>query len=70
MTVLTLRGDLTRPLTNAEVDNNFAALNAGKAEKSNNLSDLASASDARTNLSVYSKLEADANAMAIAIALG
>lgn len=70
MTAVTLRGDLNRPLTNAEVDGNFSALNTGKADKAANLSDLASASDARTNLSVYSKLEADANAMAIAIALG
>jgi hypothetical protein len=38
------------PLTNAEIDNNFISLNAGKAEVSNNLSDLASASTARTNL--------------------
>ena len=38
------------PLTNTEIDNNFISLNAGKAEVSNNLSDLASASTARTNL--------------------
>jgi hypothetical protein len=38
------------PLTNAEIDNNFISLNAGKAEVSNNLSDLASAPTARTNL--------------------
>jgi hypothetical protein len=38
------------PLTNAEIDNNFISLNAGKAEISNNLSDLASAPTARTNL--------------------
>ena len=70
MTAVTLRGDLNRPLTNAELDNNFSSLNAGKADKAANLSDLASAVDARANLSVYSKAEADANAMAIAIALG
>ena len=46
-------GGVTRknlPLTNAEIDNNFISLNSGKAEVSNNLSDLASASTARTNL--------------------
>ena len=63
MAAVTLRGDLNRPLSNAEVDGNFSALNTGKADKAANLSDLASAVDARTNLSVYSKLEADANAL-------
>jgi hypothetical protein len=46
-------GGVTRknlPLTNAEIDNNFISLNAGKAEVTNNLSDLTSASTARTNL--------------------
>jgi hypothetical protein len=38
------------PLTNAEIDNNFIALNNGKLETTNNLSDLGSASTARTNL--------------------
>jgi hypothetical protein len=42
------------PLTNAEIDNNFISLNAGKAEVSNNLSDLASAATARTNLELGS----------------
>jgi hypothetical protein len=38
------------PLTNAEIDNNFINLNNNKLEVSNNLSDVASASTARTNL--------------------
>ena len=42
------------PLTNSEIDNNFISLNAGKAEVSNNLSDLTSASTARTNLGLGS----------------
>jgi hypothetical protein len=46
-------GGVTRknlPLTNAEIDNNFISLNSGKLETSNNLSDLTSTSNARTNL--------------------
>jgi hypothetical protein len=38
------------PLTNAEIDNNFINLNNNKLETSNNLSDVASVSTARTNL--------------------
>ena len=70
MSNVNLRGDLARPLTNAELDVNFSNLNADKMEKAQNLADLADAVQARTNLGVYSKAEADANAMAIAIALG
>ena len=46
-------GGVTRknlPLTNAEIDTNFINLNNGKLETSNNLSDLSSNSNARTNL--------------------
>ena len=70
MSNLNLRGALARPLTNAEMDSNFSALNTDKMEKTANLADLASAATARANLGVYSKAEDDANAMAIAIALG
>jgi hypothetical protein len=38
------------PLTNAEIDTNFINLNNNKLENSNNLSDVASVSTARTNL--------------------
>lgn len=46
-------GGVTRkdlPLTNTEIDNNFINLNNNKLENSNNLSDLSSASAARSNL--------------------
>jgi hypothetical protein len=70
MSSITLRNTKGSPLTNTEVDNNFSNLNTDKMEKSNNLSDLASASTARTNLSVYSTSEVDSQAIAMAIALG
>jgi hypothetical protein len=70
MSTITLRNTKGSPLTNTEVDNNFSNLNTDKMEKSNNLSDLASASTARTNLSVYSTSEVDSQAIAMAIALG
>lgn len=38
------------PLTNTEIDNNFINLNTGKLESASNLSDLANAATARTNL--------------------
>jgi hypothetical protein len=38
------------PLTNSEIDNNFINLNNNKLETSNNLSDVASVSTARSNL--------------------
>lgn len=70
MSTITLRNIKGSPLTNTEVDDNFSALNTDKMEKSNNLSDVASASTARSNLSVPSVQEAQDYATAMAIALG
>ena len=61
------------PLSNTEVDNNFINLNTevvSKLASASNLSDLASASTARTNLSVDSSTQVTAKAVAMAIALG
>jgi hypothetical protein len=70
MSQVTLRNVKGSPLTNAEVDANFSNLNTDKSEKSANLSDLTSASTARSNLGVYSSAEVDNQAIAMAIALG
>ena len=70
MSTITTRSGKGSPLTNTEVDNNFTNLNTDKMEKSNNLSDLASASTARTNLDVKSAAEVVSEAQAAAIALG
>jgi hypothetical protein len=70
MSTITLRNTKGSPLTNTEVDNNFSNLNTDKMEKSSNLSDLSSASTARTNLGVYSASEVDSQVIAFAIALG
>ena len=70
MSTVTLRNTKGSPLTNAEVDANFSNLNSDKMEKSSNLSDVSSASSARTNLDVYSKEETTSEAIAMAIALG
>ena len=50
MTSITTRAGKGTPLTHTEVDDNFTNLNADKLETSNNLSDVSSASAARTNL--------------------
>jgi len=70
MSQVTLRNVKGSPLTNAEVDANFSNLNTDKSEKAANLSDLTSASTARSNLGVYSSAEVDNQAIAMAIALG
>jgi len=61
------------PLSNTEVDNNFINLNTEATSKlaiASNLSDLQSASTARTNLGVDSSTQSLAKAVAMAIALG
>jgi hypothetical protein len=70
MSTITLRSVKGTPLTNTEVDNNFSNLNTDKMEKSSNLNDLADKPTARSNLNVYSVAEVDAQAVAMAIALG
>ena len=50
MSTITTRTSKGSPLTNTELDANFNNLNNDKSEKANNLSDLTSASTARTNL--------------------
>lgn len=70
MSAITSRATKGTPLTNDEVDANFANLNADKMAKASNLADVTDVPTARTNLSVYSKSEADSQAIAMAIALG
>ena len=70
MSAITSRATKGTPLTNDEVDANFANLNADKMAKASNLADLADAPTARSNLGVYSKSEVDSQAIAMAIALG
>jgi hypothetical protein len=70
MSTITSRATKGAPLTNNEVDANFANLNADKTEKSANLSDLADKPTARSNLGVLSVQQAQDYATAMAIALG
>ncbi len=70
MSTVVLRNTKGSPLTNTEVDSNFSNLDTDKMEKESDLSDLANAVTARSNLSVYSVTEADSQAIAMAIALG
>lgn len=70
MSTITSRAGKGSPLTNDEVDANFANLNADKMAKDSNLSDLADVPTARTNLGVYSTSQVDSQAIAMAIALG
>jgi len=70
MSTIVNRASKGSPLTNNEVDTNFSNLNTDKAEKSSNLSDLVSASTARSNLGVSSTAAALDEAIAMSIALG
>lgn len=77
MASITTRAGKGSPLTNNEVDANFNNLNSGKLETTNNLSDLTSASTARTNLGLGTAATAASTdfdpagtAVALAIALG
>lgn len=74
MTAITSRATKGAPLTNAEVDANFANLNQDKMAKDSNLADLADKPAARSNLGVLSDAEtatlATNQAIAMAIALG
>lgn len=70
MTTIVTRAGKGTPLTNVEVDANFTNLNDDKLEATANLSDLTSASTARSNINVYSVQEAQEYATAMAIALG
>jgi hypothetical protein len=61
-------GGVTRknlPLTNGEIDTNFINLNSGKLETSNNLSELTSTSNARTNLGLGTIATQAANSVSI-----
>ena len=66
MATIVTRSGKGSPLTNTEVDTNFNNLNSGKLENSNNLSDLSSATTARTNLDV----DQAGVALSFSIALG
>ena len=66
MTTIVTRSGKGSPLKNNEVDANFTNINSGKLEASSNLSDVASAATARTNLDV----DQAGLSLAFSIALG
>lgn len=70
MSTIVNRATKGSPLTNDEVDANFANLNADKMAKASNLGDLADAAAARSNLGVPTVQQAADYATAMAIALG
>jgi len=53
------------PLTNAEIDNNFISITNNKLEANNDLSDLNSASTARSNLGLGTLSSQDSNSVSI-----
>jgi len=59
MSTIVTRSGKGSPLSHVEVDANFTNLNSDKAEKANNLSDLTSASTARTNLGLVASATTD-----------
>lgn len=66
MSSVTLRLVKGSPLTNQELDDNFANLNSDKMEAANNLSEITDPSAARTNIGAA----ATEDILALAIALG
>lgn len=59
MSTIVTRSGKGSPLTHVEVDANFTNLNSDKSEKASNLSDLTSASTARTNLGLVASATTD-----------
>ena len=70
MSAITSRATKGTPLTNDEVDANFANLNSDKMAKSANLGDVVDAAAARGNIGAVSVQQAQDYATAMAIALG